>query len=81
MRNKTAWSRTVANVAETQEFARRLGGALPWGSVIGLVGSLGAGKTHFVQGLAAGLGVLDVTEVVSPTYALMHEYPAADGIL
>jgi tRNA threonylcarbamoyladenosine biosynthesis protein TsaE len=40
--------------------------------VIGLVGGLGAGKTHWTKGLVAGLGC-DV-EVTSPTFGLVHEY-------
>ncbi len=42
------------------------------GSVIALVGGLGAGKTHWTKGLVAALGCpLDVT---SPTFSLVHEY-------
>jgi tRNA threonylcarbamoyladenosine biosynthesis protein TsaE len=40
-----------------------------------LVGPLGAGKTTFVQGLARGLGVAELSEVLSPTYTLVNEYP------
>lgn len=42
------------------------------GSVLALVGGLGAGKTHFTKGLAAGLGCTG--EVTSPTFTLAHEY-------
>ncbi len=40
--------------------------------VVVLTGELGAGKTTFVQGVAAGLGVED--PVVSPTFTLIKEY-------
>jgi tRNA threonylcarbamoyladenosine biosynthesis protein TsaE len=43
------------------------------GDVIALNGHLGAGKTQFVRGLAAGLGV-DQRLVSSPTFVLMSEY-------
>ena len=43
------------------------------GSVIALVGGLGAGKTHWTKGLVAGLG--SAAEVTSPTFGLVHEYP------
>ncbi len=42
------------------------------GDVLALVGDLGAGKTQWVKGLAAGLGS-DAT-VTSPTFTLIHEY-------
>lgn len=42
------------------------------GAVLGLVGGLGAGKTHFSKGLAAGLGFEG--RVTSPTFSLVHEY-------
>ena len=43
------------------------------GDLIGLIGELGAGKTQFVRGLAAGLGI-DPDQVSSPTFVLMQEY-------
>ncbi len=43
------------------------------GTVIALVGGLGAGKTHWTKGFVAGLG--SRAEVTSPTFGLIHEYP------
>ena len=43
------------------------------GLVIALTGPLGAGKTAFVKGLAAGLG-LDPARVASPTFVIASEY-------
>lgn len=42
------------------------------GSVIALVGGLGAGKTHWTKGFVAGIGSTD--GVTSPTFGLIHEY-------
>jgi tRNA threonylcarbamoyladenosine biosynthesis protein TsaE len=42
------------------------------GDVLALVGDLGAGKTQWVAGLAAGLG--SEAAVTSPTFTLIHEY-------
>jgi tRNA threonylcarbamoyladenosine biosynthesis protein TsaE len=44
--------------------------------VVGLQGRLGAGKTHFVRGVAEGLDVADPRIVSSPTFMLIHEYEA-----
>ena len=58
---------------ETAAFARELAGALKAGDVLLLSGGLGAGKTAFVRGLAAGLGI-PPEDVSSPTFTLLHEY-------
>ncbi len=46
--------------------------ALRRGDVLALCGDLGAGKTHFVKGLATGLTTN--AAVTSPTFTLIHEY-------
>lgn len=57
---------------ETFDLAACLGRHLKGGELIALEGELGAGKTHFVKGLAAGL---DASEpVTSPTFTLIHLY-------
>ncbi len=58
---------------ETTTVARELAADVKAGDVILLSGNLGAGKTAFVRGLAAGLGI-DPEEVSSPTFTLVHEY-------
>ncbi len=40
-----------------------------------LVGELGAGKTQFIKGLAAGVGVGKPAYVSSPSFTLINEYP------
>lgn len=54
------------------DLGRELAAELVSGAVLGLVGGLGAGKTHFSKGLAAGLGFHG--PVTSPTFSLVHEY-------
>jgi tRNA threonylcarbamoyladenosine biosynthesis protein TsaE len=59
--------------ADTRAIAAALAPGLIPGAVILLSGDLGAGKTAFVRGLAAGLGI-DPDDVTSPTFTLVHEY-------
>ena len=56
----------------TRELGRRLGAASSRGTVLALVGPLGAGKTQLTKGVAEGLGVTSV--VNSPTFVLMNEH-------
>ena len=65
---------TTASPAQTEAFAKRIGQSLRPGICIAFFGSLGAGKTTFTRGLAAGLGHPDT--VSSPTFALVNEYHA-----
>ncbi len=60
------------SVDETRHAAARLASLVEPGMVIALDGDLGAGKTHFVQGFAQGLGVQG--PVTSPTFNVMTEY-------
>jgi tRNA threonylcarbamoyladenosine biosynthesis protein TsaE len=66
-------SRVTQSEDETATVARELAALVQAGDVILLSGNLGAGKTAFVRGLAAGLGI-DPEEVSSPTFTLVHEY-------
>lgn len=52
------------------DFAKKLKG----GEVLALYGDLGSGKTTFVQGLAAGLGI--DRQIISPTFIIMRTYTA-----
>jgi tRNA threonylcarbamoyladenosine biosynthesis protein TsaE len=64
---------TTSSEKETFAFAKKYAARLRGGEVIGLSGDLGAGKTVFVKGLAAGLGAR--ATVTSPTFVLMKIYP------
>jgi tRNA threonylcarbamoyladenosine biosynthesis protein TsaE len=62
------------SVEQTLAIGRALGAAMQSGDVLALIGSLGAGKTQLVKGMAAGLGVIDLRKVNSPTFVLVNEY-------
>jgi tRNA threonylcarbamoyladenosine biosynthesis protein TsaE len=65
--------RTTESEEDTAAIAAELAATLHPGAILLLSGELGAGKTAFVRGLAAGLGI-DPDEVSSPTFTLVHEY-------
>jgi tRNA threonylcarbamoyladenosine biosynthesis protein TsaE len=69
-------TRDLATLAETESFGRRLGALLFPNAVISLIGPLGAGKTHLSRAIAEGLGIANPAAVTSPTFTLIHEYPA-----
>jgi tRNA threonylcarbamoyladenosine biosynthesis protein TsaE len=60
------------SAGETQALASRLASVARAGDLVCLIGGLGAGKTQFAKGFAAGLGVEDL--VTSPTFVLMAEH-------
>lgn len=66
----------VTHISRSPEETLRLGADLAAtassGLVVGLIGDLGAGKTQFVKGFAAGLGITE--RVHSPTFTLVNEY-------
>ncbi|GAB4129220.1 tRNA (adenosine(37)-N6)-threonylcarbamoyltransferase complex ATPase subunit type 1 TsaE [Thermopirellula anaerolimosa] len=59
---------------DTRRLGRELARLLPDPALVGLVGTLGSGKTRLVQGLAEGCGY-DPRAVTSPTFVLIQEYP------
>ncbi|MDR3319047.1 MAG: tRNA (adenosine(37)-N6)-threonylcarbamoyltransferase complex ATPase subunit type 1 TsaE [Clostridiales bacterium] len=56
----------------TREIARKFAESLKGGDIVALGGDLGAGKTVFVKGVAAALGVK--AEIVSPTFTIFNRY-------
>lgn len=62
----------VNSAEEMQALGREMAAGLEGGEVVGLVGDLGAGKTHLVQGILQGLGAGD--PAASPTFSLVHEH-------
>lgn len=73
MQNEVSVTHLTSSEEETHAVAHELAGRLNPGDVVLLSGNLGAGKTTFVRGLAAGLGI-DPEDVSSPTFTLVHEY-------
>jgi len=66
-------TRVTRSEEETMAVAREIAATLTGGDVLLLSGDLGSGKTVFVRGLAAGLGI-DPSVVSSPTFTIVHEY-------
>jgi len=62
---------------ETEALAAVLAARLRPGDVVTVAGELGSGKTTFVRGACAALGVRE--RVTSPTYTIGHRYHGADG--
>ncbi|KKN27281.1 hypothetical protein LCGC14_0866170 [marine sediment metagenome] len=65
---------------ETFLLAKKLARDFKGQEVVFLIGELGAGKTIFAKGIAAGLGLKDVHQVCSPTYTLINIYEAKYSI-
>jgi len=69
----------IISLSEEETFAlgKRLAPMLGKGDVVALRGSLGAGKTCFIKGIARGLGIEE--ELTSPSYAIISEYECLVG--
>lgn len=65
---------TTHSSEETVLLAKRFAASLKPKDVLALEGDLGAGKTCFVKGLAAGLNVPEKLYVRSPSFTLLNEY-------
>lgn len=57
---------------DTEALGKRLADLLKPGSVVALIGPLGAGKTALTQAVARGLGVTE--RLSSPTFTVVQEY-------
>lgn len=66
------WRRTCEGAADCVAAGRELAALLEPGDIVLLNGPLGAGKTTFVKGVAAGLGVSE--RVTSPTFTIVREH-------
>lgn len=68
------WSRETRSPEETCALGSLVGELLEPGHILLLDGNLGAGKTQFVRGVAAGAGLPEDEVVTSPSYNLLNEY-------
>jgi tRNA threonylcarbamoyladenosine biosynthesis protein TsaE len=62
------------SLVSTSAIAASLAGLARRGDLIALAGDLGAGKTAFAKGFGRAIGVTE--PITSPTYTLVHSYPA-----
>lgn len=69
----------ISSLAELTDVAREIIASLDGRTVVLLRGGMGAGKTTLVSRIAALLGAEDT--VTSPTFALVNQYEAADGMI
>jgi len=69
----TPFRYVAKNEQETDRLGQLLADTFPAGSVVALIGTLGAGKTRLVQSVAVALGS-PVGTVTSPTFVLVNEY-------
>jgi tRNA threonylcarbamoyladenosine biosynthesis protein TsaE len=67
-----SWQRYCATADETVAAGEAFSAILSSGDIVLLSGTLGAGKTTFVQGVAKGLGVHE--RVTSPTFTMVREH-------
>ncbi|NTU51421.1 MAG: tRNA (adenosine(37)-N6)-threonylcarbamoyltransferase complex ATPase subunit type 1 TsaE [Candidatus Aminicenantes bacterium] len=65
---------TTRSEEETFELARRMAEGFKGKEVVLLTGELGAGKTVFAKGLAAGAGVVAIDRGSSPAFTLVNVY-------
>jgi len=72
--NKTSY--VSRSAAETLALGKKLARTFKGNEVVFLIGELGAGKTVFAKGIAAGLGLKNIHQVCSPTFTLMNVYLA-----
>ncbi|HDT14392.1 MAG TPA: tRNA (adenosine(37)-N6)-threonylcarbamoyltransferase complex ATPase subunit type 1 TsaE [Candidatus Aminicenantes bacterium] len=69
-----AGAATTRSEEETFELARTMAASFEGTEVVLLTGELGAGKTVFAKGIAAGVGVADPGRVSSPSFTLVNIY-------
>lgn len=69
----------IPNDESMRALGVKIGAALHGGEVFELIGDVGAGKTTFVKGLAAGLAIDD--DVQSPSFTINRRYKGRDELI
>jgi tRNA threonylcarbamoyladenosine biosynthesis protein TsaE len=65
----------LSSESDTFEFGKALAAKIQPGAILALFGTLGAGKTTFVKGLGAGLGIRE--PIQSPTFTYLNLYASS----
>jgi tRNA threonylcarbamoyladenosine biosynthesis protein TsaE len=73
-----SWQRVCATADDTIAAGAAFAEVLASGDIILLSGTLGAGKTTFVKGVANGLGVTE--RVTSPTFTMVREHRCSSDL-
>ena len=71
-----SWRRLCATSDDTVVAGETLAPVLRTGDIVLLSGTLGAGKTTFVKGVAKGLGVKE--RITSPTFTMVRQHACAN---
>lgn len=71
-----SWRRVCGTSDDTVAAGEALAAVLRRGDIVLLSGTLGAGKTTFVKGVAKGLGVKE--RVTSPTFTMVRQHACAN---
>jgi len=67
------------NLSETHKLGAAFAKHISPGTTVALLGTLGAGKTAFVQGVGLASGI-PLNSITSPTFVLCNEYVGAHSI-
>jgi tRNA threonylcarbamoyladenosine biosynthesis protein TsaE len=73
-----SWQRFCATAEDTTSAGEAFAAVLSSGDIVLLSGTLGAGKTTFVKGVARGLGVAE--RVTSPTFTMVREHQCSNAL-
>jgi tRNA threonylcarbamoyladenosine biosynthesis protein TsaE len=73
-----SWQRYCATAEDTIAAGQAFAAVLASSDIVLISGTLGAGKTTFVKGVARGLGVKE--RVTSPTFTMVREHQCSNDL-